>query len=243
VEAHLYSALMAQEVPMPAMGVVISGGHTALVKIESIGCYTLIGKTQDDAIGESFDKVARLLQLPYPGGPEIERLAKNGNPHRYRFKSGQLKGRPFDFSFSGLKTAILYLIKGQNANKDSPLCIQHADKADIAASFQHTAFSNLVEKTLFAAKEYQCRSVVLGGGVSQNHYLRALLEKESSLPIFWPLNNLSLDNAAMIAGLGYHTFLQNGSASMHLEALTRIFFNEKVHAHPTPAPIEPVDTQ
>ena len=237
IEAHLYSVLMATQVPLPAIGVVISGGHTALVKVENVGRYFLIGQTQDDAIGEAFDKVARLLGLPYPGGPQIEKLAEKGNSQRFHFKCGQLKGRPLDFSFSGLKTAVLYLVKGQNASKKSPLTIHEEEKADIAASFQHSAFSNLVEKILLGAKHYQCRSIILGGGVSQNAYLRSLLEKEAHCPVLWPPKGLSLDNAAMIAGLGFHTFLEKGGDSMHLEALTRIPFkrihDNEIHTSPS----------
>jgi N6-L-threonylcarbamoyladenine synthase len=224
VEAHLFSALMTHDVPLPTMGVVLSGGHTALVKVEDVGKYTLIGQTQDDAIGEAFDKVAKLLQLPYPGGPQIEKLAQNGDPHRYRFKGGEIKGRPFDFSFSGIKTAILYLVKGQNAAKESPLLIQEDEKADIAASFQQSVFLNLVEKILLAAKQNQCSSIIVGGGVSQNRYLQMLLEQRVDCPLFWPAKGLCLDNGAMIAGLGFHTFLQKGGSCMDLEALTRIPF-------------------
>ncbi len=233
IEAHIYAAFMSQDIPLPALGVVISGGHTSLVKIDAIGSYSLIGQTQDDAIGEAFDKVAKLLNLPYPGGPQIEKLASLGNPLRYPFKAGQIKGRPFDFSFSGLKTAVLYLAKGQNCTKDSPLLLQDQEKADLAASFQHTAFTTLTDKILAAASHHQCRSIVLGGGVSQNGYLRKLLEEKSSLPVFWPARGLSVDNAAMIAGLGYHTFLQNGADSMELDALTRIPFTETSNADPT----------
>lgn len=225
IEAHLYAPFMDHTIPLPALGVVISGGHTALVKVEAIGRYQLIGQTQDDAIGEAFDKVAKLLGLPYPGGPQIEKLAAKGDPKRYPFKCGQIKGRPLNFSYSGLKTAVLYLVKGQNASKGAPLIIREEEKADIAASFQHCAFSTLVEKMGVAAKHYQCQSIIVGGGVSQNRYLRALVEKESELPIFWPPPSLSLDNAAMIAGLGYHTFLQQGPDTIHLEPQTRIPFN------------------
>jgi len=227
IEAHLYSALMQNEVPLPAIGVVISGGHTALVKIEAVGSYSLIGQTQDDAIGEAFDKVARLLDLPYPGGPEIERLAKSGDPKRFAFKAGLVKKYPFDFSFSGLKTAVLYLTRGQNSNKHSPLIIQEDEKADVAASFQHTVFSNLIDKILLAVNHYDCHSLILGGGVSQNKTLRIMLEKRAACPVFWPSMGLSLDNAAMIAGLGYHTFIQNNfqSDSMGLNAVTRIPFD------------------
>jgi len=109
IEAHLYSALMEADPPLPALGVVMSGGHTSLIYVEEVGKYRRIGQTQDDAIGEAFDKAAKLLGLPYPGGPHIERLAREGDPLRFPFKAGQIKGRPFDFSFSGLKTALLYL--------------------------------------------------------------------------------------------------------------------------------------
>lgn len=224
IEAHLYAPFMEQPVPLPALGVVISGGHTALIQIKALGDYTLIGQTQDDAIGEAFDKVAKLLGLPYPGGPEIEKLARQGDPHKYPFKPGTIKKYPFDFSYSGLKTAVLYQVKGQNATKDSPLLISEAEKADIAASFQHTAFSSLVSKIDLAVKTFGCKSVVLGGGVSQNNYLRALLAQEVSYPIFWPSPGLCLDNGAMIAGLGFHIYRTQGEDSLDLSPQTRISF-------------------
>lgn len=222
VEAHLYAVLMGNLVPLPALGVAISGGHTALIKVTEVGHYSLMGQTQDDALGEAFDKVAQLLHLPYPGGPQIERLARMGDPLRYPLKGGRTKGNPFDFSFSGLKTAVLYLVKGQNGAKNSPLIILEEEKAHVAASFQHAALSYLVEKTLLATKESQSKSIIVGGGVSQNSYLRELLERKAHCPVFWPPQGLGLDNAAMIAGLGFHTFLQKGADSMNLEALTRI---------------------
>jgi N6-L-threonylcarbamoyladenine synthase len=223
VEAHLYSALMENHPPLPALGVVISGGHTALIEVKGIGSYRLLGQTRDDALGEAFDKVASLLELPYPGGPPIERLARRGDPLRYPFKGGKIKeGNPFDLSFSGLKTAVLYAVRGQNGTKHSPSIIGEEEKAHIAASFQHAACFYLAEKIAFAAQEYRSQSIILGGGVSQNRYLRQLIEKEVKAPLFWPPKDLCLDNAAMIAGLGYHTFRNKGSAAMDLEALTRI---------------------
>lgn len=213
IEAHIYSAIMQSNPPFPALGVIVSGGHTALVYVKGVGSYSLIGQTQDDAIGEAFDKAAKLLNLPYPGGPHIEQLARGGDLERFALKAGQIKGSPFDFSFSGLKTALLYLVKGQNANKNSPLIISEEDKKDVAASFQHAAFSDIVEKACLAAKQYACKSLLIGGGVSQNLYFRQLLEQKSFLmkrPIFWPPKGLSLDNGAMIAALGYHNFMQNG---------------------------------
>jgi N6-L-threonylcarbamoyladenine synthase len=222
VEAHLYATMMSHTITLPAIGAVISGGHTTLVKILDVGEYVRIGQTQDDALGEAFDKVAKLLGLPYPGGPHVERLARQGDPQKYPFKKGQIKEKPFDFSFSGLKTAVLYTLKGQNATKETPCMISEEEKAHIAASFQHVAFSSLAEKIFLAAEKYSCNSIVLGGGVSQNGYLRQLLQKQSPYPVFWPQPDLCLDNAAMIAGLGYHTFLRKGGDTMELEAQTRI---------------------
>jgi len=224
VEAHLYATMMEKNPPLPAIGVVISGGHTSLLEVEALGVYRLLGQTQDDAIGEAFDKVAKLLDLPYPGGPQIEQLAKKGNPHRFPLKGGRMENNPFNLSFSGLKTAVFYLVKGQNATKHSPLLISEEDKSDVAASFQHAATSYLVEKIARAAQQRGAKSILVGGGVSQNNYLRALLQAKAPCPIFWPPKGLSLDNAAMIAGLGFHTYYLQGSDTLNLDAMTRIPF-------------------
>ena len=164
----------------------------------------------------------RNFELPYPGGPQIEKLAQKGNPLRHPFKGGQVKGNLCNLSFSGLKTAVLYTLYGQNGAKKTPLNINEEERADIAASFQYTACFYLVEKILFAAQQMGARSIILGGGVSQNKYLRQFLESRVPLPVFWPPAGLSLDNGAMIAGLGLHRFLRDGPDSMNLEALTRI---------------------
>jgi N6-L-threonylcarbamoyladenine synthase len=228
VEAHLYAALMShpEEVQFPCLGVVISGGHTALVKMEGIGSYELIGETVDDAIGEAFDKVAKQLGLPYPGGPQIEKLALKGNHKRFPLKPGKVKGYPLQFSFSGLKTAVLYTLKGQNSLSSSPLELNEQNICDIAASFQHAALTDVVDKAVQAAYEYRCHTLVFGGGVTNNHYLRRLvLEKAPSLKALWPAFGLSLDNAAMIAGLGYHCYKkQEKGDSMDLSPKTRIDF-------------------
>ncbi len=223
VEAHLYAAMMTQEhCVFPALGVVISGGHTFLVRITGIGSYERIGSTVDDAIGEAFDKVASLLGLPYPGGPNIEALAKQGDPSLYSFKPGNVKGRPWDFSFSGLKTNVLYTLKGPNSKKDHPLVISEDQKAHVAAAFQETALNDIVNKSIKAAHHFGCKAIYLGGGVSNNQRLRALFAQRD-LPTYWPPLGLSLDNAAMIAGLGMHTFLGKGSGdSLDLEPMTRI---------------------
>lgn len=219
VEAHLYASMMKAKKNFPALGVVISGGHTFLVKIEDVGSYQMIGTTVDDAIGEAFDKVAALLDLPYPGGPHIETLAKKGDPNKFSFKAGQVKGKPYHFSFSGLKTNVLYQVKGQNAKRHSPTTISEDEKSDVAASFQKAALEDVVKKAKKAAKAHKCRAIYVGGGVSQNQRLRKLLKDD--IPVFFPSLDLCLDNAAMIAGLGYHKF--NGSSDpLTLEPQTRI---------------------
>lgn len=228
VEAHLYAALMSQKTPteFPCLGIVLSGGHTAIVLMKEIGNYTLIGETVDDAIGEAFDKVGKQLGLLYPGGPQIEALASNGDPHRFPFKPGKVKEKPLHFSFSGLKTAVLYTLKGQNSTTTTPLPLTEKNKQDIAASFQHAALTNVVDTAILAAQKYGCRTLVFGGGVTNNKQLRKLIaEKAPSLTALWPPLGLSLDNAAMIAGLGYHTFLNRGKGdSMDLNPATRIAF-------------------
>lgn len=221
VEAHLYAAMMSNKIfTFPALGVVVSGGHTFLVEIHDVGVYTMIGTTVDDAIGEAFDKVASLLGLPYPGGPEIERLATVGDPLRFPFKAGRVKGRPLDFSFSGLKTNVLYTIKGQNGDRNHPMAISSEDFPDVAASFQETALRDVSKKALIAAKSLNSKAIYVGGGVSNNGRLRDIME-EIDLPVYFPSKNLSLDNAAMIAGLGSCLFKGSGD-SLTLEPKTRI---------------------
>lgn len=225
IEAHLYAAMMSQPqeaLLFPALGVVLSGGHTSLVLVDKIGSYRLLGETVDDAIGEAFDKVAKILGLPYPGGPEIELLAKGGDPLSFPFKSSRVKGQPLDFSFSGIKTSVLYAVKGNTLQKEMPAA---SEKKNIAASFQRAVFQDVIEKIELALKTYPVKALFLGGGVTQNKELRHMLQKSVSLPLFWPSGELCLDNAAMIAGLGYHKYLENSKDELFiLEPETRIPF-------------------
>ena len=228
IEAHLYAAIMSHPdpIPFPCIGAVLSGGHTTLVLIKEIGHYELISQTVDDAVGEAFDKVAKMLNLPYPGGPNVEALAKMGDASRFPFKAGQVKGKPLNFSFSGLKTAVLYTLKGQNLKHQEEDVISEQLKQDISASFQHAALSDIVQKALSAASAYRCKTLVFGGGVTNNQYLRALFSQTSQeFTYIWPSMELTLDNAAMIAGLAYHQFRQKGCGdTLDLEPLTRIPF-------------------
>ncbi len=225
VEAHLYAAMMGEESPIfPSLGVVVSGGHTFLVVIEDIGTYRKIGGTVDDAIGEAFDKVGKLLGLPYPGGPEIEKLALLGDKTAMHFKAGVVKEKPYDFSFSGLKTNVFYSIHGQNSPKGLACPLEDEEKAHIAASFQETALNDVVDKALKATRDFHLKAIYIGGGVSHNKRLRELLlKKAGGIPVFFPGPGLSLDNGAMIAGLGFHVYKKQGKGDpLTLEPLTRI---------------------
>ncbi len=218
VEAHLYAAMMgSQENPQfPALGLVLSGGHTLLIRIDGIGHYSILGSTVDDAIGEAFDKVAVLLNLPYPGGPHIELLAKEGRKENFSFKAGLVKRNPLDFSFSGIKTSVLYAVK------DRTLTLQ--EKKDVAASFQETVFLDVIRKAKLAFNQFNPKAICLGGGVCNNLRLRDLFSSHfPSAQLFWPPKDLSLDNAAMIAGLGFQKFTQHSrSDPLDMEVAARI---------------------
>lgn len=224
VEAHLYASMMNQKSYFPSLGVVLSGGHTFLLKMDEAHRSHLLGTTQDDAIGEAFDKVASILDLPYPGGPAIETLAQLGDASKYFFKKGTIKDRPFDFSFSGLKTKVLYTVKGQGGSKKKTSIIDPKEKKHIAASFQKTVFQDVIDKMRKAIDKYRLKSVYLGGGVTENQTLQKMVSQTfSDCKIFFPSKGLSLDNGAMIAGLGYQKFIsKRQSDPLSLDVKVRI---------------------
>jgi N6-L-threonylcarbamoyladenine synthase len=197
MEGHLYSFLLEnKQVKFPAIALLVSGGHTMILLMESLTEWKKLGETRDDAIGEAFDKVARLLSLPYPGGPEVEKLAKKGDLSAIPFPRPMLRTKDFDMSFSGLKTSVLYFLR------DNP----KAKKANVAASFQEAAFEVVVYKTIKAAKEFKAKSIILGGGVAASKTLRAKLgeaAKRNKLKLFVPGFEFNTDNAAMIAASAY----------------------------------------
>lgn len=218
VEAHLYAAIMSQPAPplLPCLGLVVSGGHTNLWLVHSLGRYQAIGQSADDAIGEAFDKVARMLLGPYPGGPFIEKMAMQGDAQRFALRAGRVKGKPYGFSFSGLKTAVLYALQ----RLEKPLTEQ--DRCDMAASFQYAAFSDIIDKTRKAAEEHGTFHLLLGGGVTASRELRRRFASEApALQCHWPDTELSLDNAAMIAGLACPLYKERGGSSMELQCLSR----------------------
>lgn len=206
VKAHLYANFLHQiddtewrEPRLPAIGLVVSGGHTQLYLIHNFQHIELLGQTRDDAAGEAFDKVARILDLGYPGGPVIDRIAPQGENWDLSFKAGSLPDS-FDFSFSGIKTAVLY------HQQKHPLTGLH-DKARIAFSFQKGVISSLIEKSRLACQKHQISTLLVGGGVAANSELRQQLRglaQEEGWDIRYPPMNLCVDNAAMIAGLAYH---------------------------------------
>ncbi len=202
LEGHLYSFLLSHKKPIkfPAIGLIVSGGHTILLKMDSLTKWKKVGETRDDAVGEAFDKVARILGLPYPGGPEVEKLARHGKA-TIDFPRPMITHKNYDFSFSGLKTSVLYYLRNQ-----SPKAISYKLKANIAASFQEAAIDVLIQKTVKAAREFGAETIILGGGVATNKKLRNNLGKETrklGLELLVPQWKFNTDNAAMIAVASY----------------------------------------
>lgn len=210
VEAHLYAAMMGAPWLFPALGWVVSGGHTLLYRMEGPTQLRLLGTTVDDAIGEAFDKVASMLGLPYPGGPHVERLAQGGDPTRVLLPVGKVRGSPLDLSYSGLKTAVR---------------LAQGAKEDIAASFQEAAFEALLSRTRLALAEGGYQAIYLGGGVTANARLKERFIGAFSVPVFFPPKALALDNGAMIAGLGFHLYRERGADPLDLEARPRYNFS------------------
>jgi len=216
VWAHMYAPLMNNEkVKFPFMGLVVSGGHTNLLLVEGYDKYKNLGNTTDDAIGEAFDKVAKILGLGYPGGPIIDKLAKKGNPSAIKFPKSTLDKNSLDFSFSGVKTAVLNYV--QKKSMDRGLV------NDICASFQDSVVDVVVEKTIMACGKTKSKHLVIGGGVSLNSRLRQKLSDECrrfKINVCFPAAQLCMDNAAMVAGLGYQLYKKGHRASLDLDAFT-----------------------
>jgi N6-L-threonylcarbamoyladenine synthase len=199
MEGHILAPLLEQDVAFPYLALAVSGGHTHLYRVDGIGRYRTIGRTLDDAAGEAFDKVSKLLGLGYPGGAVIDRLAAEGNPRAFDFPRPLLKKPGFDFSFSGIKTALLYYVQSQ----EGPIEGQHL--ADVAASFQQAVIEVLCEKTLRAARETGLHRIVVAGGVACNKGLRRLMGERTAregFEVFFPGPALCADNAAMLGVAG-----------------------------------------
>ncbi|HXF44154.1 MAG TPA: tRNA (adenosine(37)-N6)-threonylcarbamoyltransferase complex transferase subunit TsaD [Candidatus Paceibacterota bacterium] len=219
LEGHLYSFLLSKNYNLkpitynlfPAIALIVSGGHTILVLMKSLTDWRKIGETRDDAVGEAFDKVARMLELPYPGGPEVERLAVKGDPNVIPFPRPMMNSKDYDFSFSGLKTSVLYYLRDN----------LKAKKEDVAASFQKAAIDVLVAKTMRAVREFGAKSVILSGGVAANKCLRKELKVASdklSVNFLSADKKFQTDNAVIIAVAAYIQFLRKKKRVIRAQA-------------------------
>ena len=199
LEAHLMAPFLDEEkVEFPFLTLLVSGGHSLIIDVQGLNQYKILGQSRDDAVGEAFDKVAKLIGLGYPGGPEIERVAQDGDPMAFNFPQPMLHSSDYDFSFSGLKTAVLYAVQDIEE-------INSQIQADIAASFQHTATEVLIKKITKALEDTGRESIVLAGGVAANKLLRSkisLLKSKLNVDVLYPPLSHCTDNAAMIAYLG-----------------------------------------
>ena len=227
VEAHLWSGLLEESSPpWPALGLVVSGGHSSLYRVDEPFRCTVLGRTIDDAVGEAYDKAAALLGLGWPGGVRVDQAAQHGNDEAYQFPMPNLKGRPLDFSFSGLKTAVRYGVLGLPGTAiREPESLSEQERADAAASFQKAAVRTLIRGLRRARQEHpDVQSLLIGGGVSANSRLRKELEsfaEKEGLVLRIPPMQWCVDNAAMVAGLGWIRLQEEGPASLSLAASPR----------------------
>ena len=221
IEGHIHAAILNARVEFPAVALIVSGGHTHLFEVTEGFRYKLIGKTRDDAAGEAFDKVAKLLGFGYPGGPVIDELAPHGNPRAVKFTLAKMKGNALDFSFSGLKTAVLrwtearelddeirarkeLLAENPKPSTEEWLAVTPPATLDLLASFQRTVIEELLRRAVSAAEEMDARALIVSGGVACNSGLRAATEElHLPFPVYFPSKALSTDNAAMIAAAAF----------------------------------------
>ncbi len=223
LHAHIYaSKIEFNDLEYPATSLVVSGGHTSLFLSHNDLNHEQVGCTIDDAAGEAFDKVGKILGLDYPAGPEIDVLSQTGNEKSIRFPRSYLKKGSLDFSFSGIKTAVLYHCLGQDSRNINEIPkLKGQEIANIAASFQEAVIDVLVDKTIFAASKFAAKSIIIGGGVACNSRLRQRLTevaKNRSIPLYYPSKKLCMDNAAMVAGLAYYKYLNNEFSGLEVEA-------------------------
>ncbi len=267
LEGHVHAVLLeahaAGRAPkLPAMCLIVSGGHTLLYRVETRASaaengarqfvYERIGGTRDDAAGEAYDKVAKMLALGYPGGPIIDKLAAHGNALAVRFGATKVRGNPYDFSYSGIKTAVLYYLRKRpefqpeidarqqalargERSADALRALSGQATLDLIASFQHAVVEDLVGRTLTAAEQFAVESVLVSGGVAANRQLRVRFEEESQkrgMEVFFPSRALSTDNAAMIAAAAYPKFAAGERADASLNAQPNFPLGFSTHAKP-----------
>lgn len=225
IEGHIAANYIEnKELKPPFLSMVVSGGHTHLVMVEDYGKYSIIGRTRDDAAGECFDKVARTIGLGYPGGPKIDKLAAEGNSSAIEFPRAQIEGAPYDFSFSGLKSAVLNYVNVAKM-KNEEICTE-----DVAASFQQAVVDVIVSRTILAAKEHSVKRIALAGGVAANSGIRKGLEmacKENGLQLYYPSIGYCTDNAAMIGAAAYYEYINGTRHGWDLNAIPNLKIGER----------------
>jgi len=216
--SHIYASFLERKpVKLPFVSLVVSGGHTSIFFVKDFNRVELLGSTCDDACGEAFDKVAKILNLGYPGGPAIEKLSRSGDAKKILFRCSDTK-KPLDFSFSGIKTGVLYYVRDRLKGKDK---LPAQLIRDIAASFQEAAVNTLINKSLLACSMKKCPRLAIGGGVAANNRLREeFLNKAgaSGVEVYFPAKALCMDNAAMVAGMGYQLFKKGRISGLELNA-------------------------
>ncbi|MEG0371893.1 MAG: tRNA (adenosine(37)-N6)-threonylcarbamoyltransferase complex transferase subunit TsaD [Clostridium sp.] len=225
IEGHISANYIEhKELVPPFITLVVSGGHSHLVHVKDYGKYEVLGRTRDDAAGEAYDKISRALGLGYPGGPAIDALAKHGDPSSINFPRSYLEEGSFDFSFSGLKSAVLNYLNKMNMQS------LEVNKADVAASFQMAVIDVLTQKAVRAVKESNVNTLCLAGGVAANSALRSLLTDEcakENIRFLYPSNVLCTDNAAMIASAGYYDYINGHTSSLNLNAIPSLKIGER----------------
>ncbi len=232
IEGHIYAVESQNAVELPALALIVSGGHTHLYEVNAEHRYRLLGKTRDDAAGEAFDKVGKLLGFGYPGGPVIDKLAPYGNPDAVKFTTPKMKGNTLDFSFSGIKTAVLRWVEARDMSAEIDarrasgaitveqwLAVTPRATLDLLASFQHTVIEELLRHTARSAEEMDALSIIISGGVACNAGLQAAAKRRRlPCPIYFPTPGLATDNAAMIAAAAFPKLLRGEFAGYDLRA-------------------------
>lgn len=225
IEGHVAANFLQHpDLKPPFVCLIVSGGHTHLVIVKDYGAFEIIGRSRDDAAGEAYDKVARAVGLGYPGGPKVDQASKTGDPHAIVFPRGEVKDHPYDFTFSGLKSAVLNHINKANMTGSK------INVPDLAASFQHAVVESLVSRTIGCAKAYGFRQVAMAGGVSANSTLRAAMRKaceENGMECYYPEPVYCTDNAAMIAAAGYFEYEKGVRSGTDLNAVPNLKLGER----------------
>jgi N6-L-threonylcarbamoyladenine synthase len=225
IEGHIAANYIEhKQLKPPFLCLIVSGGHTHLVLVKDYGEFKIIGKTRDDAAGEAFDKVARAIGLGYPGGPKIDKLSREGNPNAIMFPRAHIEGAPYDFSFSGLKSAVLNYLNSLEMKREE------INRADVAASFQEAVVDVLVSRTILAAKEFRMKSVAIAGGVAANSALQKAMSKacaENGLDFYCPSPVYCTDNAAMIGAAAYYEYVKGNYSGLDLNAVPNLRIGER----------------